>query len=417
VTTDVNSSSSDNNSETETESVSEIEDNVNLYNLAIEQLKNEVKSNSHNEIESARLNAILFYLRLIKCGEGKTKTSVTVAKATRKNIYRARFIRAWILNYLQNGTLPVSRQGKHLKTRNLTNYINDEMNEFGFEYSEVKKSMYMDGHEQADVLAYRKLFLERMVNYEKKMISFSGENIEIETWPDVNQNSDDLVNQVVKRAILIFKAHFLGTKALFAFDNATSHAAYTDNALVANNMNLSPGGKQAKMRQDMCFPMDYKIPELREEPKGLREILKERKLWHDEMKLKCKGGCEEGSINCYARTAIANQPDFKAQRRKLEETIILAGHEVIFYPKFHCELNYIENFWGSAKRYLWSHCDYTWEGLKKTVLQALASVPLSEIRRYIDAYRKGLTSEAAKYAVKKYQSHRRIPDSILFDIN
>ncbi|CAG8776118.1 24439_t:CDS:1, partial [Dentiscutata erythropus] len=81
------------------------------------------------------------------------------------------------------------------------------------------------------------------------------------------------------------------------------------------------------IRQDMCFPMDYKIPELRGEPKGLQEILKERKLWRDGMKLKCKGGCEEGSINCCARTAMANQPDFKAQRGKLEEAIILANHE------------------------------------------------------------------------------------------
>ncbi|CAG8582013.1 15489_t:CDS:2, partial [Dentiscutata heterogama] len=94
VTMDVSSSSLDNNSETETEFASEIEDNVNLYNLAIEQLENKVKSNSHNEIESARLNAMLSYLRLVKCGEEKTKASVTVTKATEKNIYRACSIQA-----------------------------------------------------------------------------------------------------------------------------------------------------------------------------------------------------------------------------------------------------------------------------------------------------------------------------------
>ncbi|CAG8581990.1 15488_t:CDS:2 [Dentiscutata heterogama] len=129
-------------------------------------------------------------------------------------------------------------------------------------------------------------------------------------------NSDDLVNQVVEHAIPIFETRFPDAKALFVFDNATSHAVYADNTLVANNMNLSLGRKQAKMRnnikQNICFSMDYKIPELCEEPKGLREILKERKLWHDGMKLKYKGGCEEGSINCYTRTVMANQPDFKA---------------------------------------------------------------------------------------------------------
>ncbi|CAG8834180.1 6711_t:CDS:1, partial [Gigaspora margarita] len=80
-------------------------------------------------------------------------------------------------------------------------------------------------------------------------------NIPIEvcviTYPGKNSdgwwNSDDFVDQVVEHAIPIFEAHFLGAKALFAFDNATSHAAYADDALLANNMNLSPGGKQAKM--------------------------------------------------------------------------------------------------------------------------------------------------------------------------
>ena len=32
------------------------------------------------------------------------------------------------------------------------------------------------------------------------------------------------------------------------------------------------------------------------------------------------------------------------------ETIILeAGHEVIFYAKFHCEFNYIEYYWAALK--------------------------------------------------------------------
>ena len=58
--------------------------------------------------------------------------------------------------------------------------------------------------------------------------------------------------------------------------------------------------------------------------------------WRDEI---------EGETDCCGRTAMASQPDFKAQRGMLQEAIIAAGHEVIFYPKFHCELNYIENFW------------------------------------------------------------------------
>ncbi len=41
---------------------------------------------------------------------------------------------------------------------------------------------------------------------------------------------------------------------------------------------------------------------------------------------------------------MSEQPDFLAQKGQLEEVIVVAGHQVIFYPKFYCELNYIENF-------------------------------------------------------------------------
>ena len=50
------------------------------------------------------------------------------------------------------------------------------------------------------------------------------------------------------------------------------------------------------------------------------------------------------------------------------------GHEVPFYPKFHCELNPVESYWCQAKWCVREHCDYTLEGLRKTVPLALAAV-------------------------------------------
>ena len=106
----------------------------------------------------------------------------------------------------------------------------------------------------------------------------------------------------------------------------------------------------------------------------------------------------EGPLTCCARHILATQDDFKNQKPLLQELIEARGHKVIFYPKFHCELNYIEMYWGAAKRYVRQHCNYTWKGLQENVPNAFDSIPLKQIRKYamrasrfMDCYRKGLT--------------------------
>jgi hypothetical protein len=50
---------------------------------------------------------------------------------------------------------------------------------------------------------------------------------------DVWWTTEDLAKQVVKKAVPILERRFPNAQALFAFDNATSHAAFTIDALWA----------------------------------------------------------------------------------------------------------------------------------------------------------------------------------------
>ncbi|KAJ7607101.1 hypothetical protein DFH06DRAFT_1275273 [Mycena polygramma] len=79
---------------------------------------------------------------------------------------------------------------------------------------------------------------------------------------------------------------------------------------------------------------------------------------------------------------------------------------------------------GIKIRYLREHSDYTFDTLKANLPKALASVPLTTIRRWehrmyrwMDAYREGMGTQDAQLHVRKfgsrqYTSHRRIPDRV-----
>jgi len=114
---------------------------------------------------------------------------------------------------------------------------------------------------------------------------------------------------------------------------------------------------------------------------------------------------------------MASQPDFRLQKSMLVEEIEQKGHLVMFFPKFHCEINWIEYFWAQCKRYAREHCDYTLTGLRARIPDALASVKETTIHgcyhqylRRIEAFRGGVTYGTPAYDnyVKEYKSHRRV---------
>ena len=217
-------------------------------------------------------------------------------------------------------------------------------------------------------------------------------------------------------------------------DNSQGHCAFAEDALLVSHMNLRLGGKQARMRngwyfndvgmrvsQTMIFSPDH--PDHPDKPKGMKQVLVEWGLWNNKLNMQCKA-CPDDGTACCAKHILELQPDFKGQKSLVQEVIEVAGHLCIILPKFHCELNFIEYFWGAVKRWLRKHCDYTFATLQTNMPKALASVDTLLIRkwqnrmmRWMDAYRDGLNAKDAQlhiqaFSSRKYTSHRRVPDRV-----
>jgi len=110
-----------------------------------------------------------------------------------------------------------------------------------------------------------------------------------------------------------------------------------------------------------------------------------------------------------------DEPDFRSEKAMVQKAVGGAGHFFIKSPRFHCELQFIEPFWGNSKRYMRANCSYSISGLRDIIPTALRITSLATIRRYhtrclrfMDAYRMGLNTQLAHYVTKKYKSHRRL---------
>ena len=85
--------------------------------------------------------------------------------------------------------------------------------------------------------------------------------------------------------------------------------------------------------------------------KGMVTILEERGFPNmAQIRAECKGfKCPPGATSCCCRRILYNQYDFTNVASILELTCKALGVLVMFLPKFHCELNFIEQCWGFAK--------------------------------------------------------------------
>ncbi|KAF8154659.1 hypothetical protein B0H34DRAFT_661116 [Crassisporium funariophilum] len=158
----------------------------------------------------------------------------------------------------------------------------------------------------------------------------------------------------------------------------------------------------------------------------MEAIIKERGLWPATgLNAQCEGfKCEPGKKDCCYRRLLFTQPDFVNQKSHLEELITSRGHICDFYPKYHCELNFIEQYWGAAKlRYRSSPKTNDIKEMEGNIKACLDDVPDVQIRRYanrsarfISAYSQGLSGPKAAWANRKYHGHRTLPPCILADL-
>ena len=111
-----------------------------------------------------------------------------------------------------------------------------------------------------------------------------------------------------------------------------------------------------------------------------RGLVKESKLHFE-----CAGfKCVAGATSCCCRHVLYSQPDFVAVESLLEGHCHVRGFQVLLLPKFHCELNFIEQCWGYAKRKYWEFPPSSKEAdLKKNLLCSLEMVSLESMRRRV----------------------------------
>ena len=221
-------------------------------------------------------------------------------------------------------------------------------------------------------------------------------------------------------AMDLLDKHYPNERHVLVFDNATTHLKRPDDALSARKMSKAPtkpgnpffgvetvligaegvavhdiSGKKVKIKipmcgakfsdgraQDLYFPADHKTY-----PgafKGTGQILKERGYAGiDRLRAQCPDfKCEKGAMRCCCRRWLFNEPDFKNVESLLETAGRTRGYQIVFLPKFHCELNFIEQCWGYAKRkYRELPMHNRTANMEANVTWALNSVPIESMRK------------------------------------
>jgi hypothetical protein len=154
-----------------------------------------------------------------------------------------------------------------------------------------------------------------------------------------------------------------------------------DGKILKKKIPMSNGRFADSTEQEFYWPVNSGH-ELARQFKGMAQILEEWGYHVHELKLKAQcikkfSNCVHGKTDCCCCCILYNEPDFANVDSILETEAKKCGYCVIFLPKFHCELNLIEQCWGYAKRlYCVLHPSLSEDDLEKNMVKCLEEVPL-----------------------------------------
>ncbi|KIK51929.1 hypothetical protein GYMLUDRAFT_64529 [Collybiopsis luxurians FD-317 M1] len=231
---------------------------------------------------------------------------------------------------------------------------------------------------------------------------------------------------------------------VFIYDNATTHLKWPDGSLSARKMPRGPSntffaeatefdanrrpvyqsdGKLSKVKirmgpaqfangdsQDFYFPDGHSLAGLF---KGMDIILQEHGIDTSNIKhATCKNfRCHAHATDCCVRRILFNQRDFVDVDSILETQCKERGFSVAFLPKFHCELNPIEQCWGGkmiCTKMLSSLLTRFHSSLFAVSHYSCKDLQLEHIASWM------LMLEA--WASRKYRGHRVLPEGIMNEL-
>ena len=99
-------------------------------------------------------------------------------------------------------------------------------------------------------------------------------------------------------------------------------------------------------------------------------------------RVKAGGEVDVPRINCCLKCVLSREPEFLVQKEWLTTVVTAAGFTIMFFPKYHCEFNFIGMIWGWCKNLHRRTRTYNYNGLKaKLPITLSETMPLAFVRR------------------------------------